>query len=254
MLVDGYEELALALASGARPVSLYWCDAFIREEAQRSLIDVARAAGAEVCQVSRVVFERISYREAPDGWLAVFPALPSGLDHLRLREGPLILVAESVEKPGNLGAILRTADAAGVDAVISAPSLADWGNPNVVRASRGAVFTVPVAEAGREELAGWLRDREIRIVATTPDADLPFTAADLSGGVAVVVGSEKHGLSSAWLREAHVKVRIPMSGRVNSLNVATSAALVIYEAVRQRAGRSSPGPALSSIDRPDRPT
>jgi TrmH family RNA methyltransferase len=142
-----------------------------------------------------------------------------------------------VEKPGNLGAMLRTADAAGADAVITVDAVTDWGNPNVIRSSKGLVFAVPVADASREELLAWLRTHKINIVAATPDASLEFTATNLAGPVAIFVGAEKPGLTDFWLAHADIKVKIGMSGKANSLNVATSAALLMYEAVRQRSGQ-----------------
>jgi TrmH family RNA methyltransferase len=234
MLVDGYDELAVALNSGARPASLYYCPALVRDQAQTWIVTATQNLGTEVFQLSEAVFRRIAYREAPDGWLAVLPAIETGLGRLRLGQDPLLLVCESVEKPGNLGAMLRTADAAGVDAVISSPTVTDWGNPNVVRASKGAVFSVPVAESAPEELIAWLRGQGIAIVAATLESEIPYTAASLKGGVAIVVGAESGGLSETWLQAADVEVRIPMFGRLNSLNVATSAALLVYEAIRQR--------------------
>jgi len=121
-----------------------------------------------------------------------------------------------------------------VDAVISSPAVTDWGNPNIVRASKGAVFSVAVAESAPDELIAWLHGRGIAIVATTLESEIPYTSADLKRGVAVVVGAESGGLSKPWLQAADVQVRIPMVGRLNSLNVATSAALLVYEAIRQR--------------------
>jgi TrmH family RNA methyltransferase len=234
MRVEGFEELALALASGARPHDLFYCPALFREPGQQELLGHVRAAGSQLIEVSEPVFRKMAYREGPDGWLATFPTIERALDDLRLSPSPFLVVAEAIEKPGNLGAILRTADAAGVDAVVASNPLTDWGNPNVVRSSKGAVFSVAVAEAPNATTLGWLRRHGIRIVAATPQATLRHDQADLAGPVAIAVGSEKHGLSDEWLEAADVAVRIPMYGRVNSLNVATAAALLIYEAVRQR--------------------
>ena len=234
MLVEGHDELALALASGARPLRLYYCPALVQPPERLALVDAVRERGAQVVEVSESVFRRAAYRQSPDGWLAVLPAVATSLERLRVGPDGLVVVCESVEKPGNLGAILRTADAAGVDAVISCPAATDWGNPNVVRASKGALFAVPVAEAGHEELLAWLRDRGLAIVTARPEAERSYTAADLARGIALVVGAESRGLSEVWSREADVEVRIPMLGTVNSLNVAASAALLVYEALRQR--------------------
>lgn len=234
MRVEGYEELELALASGARPQSLFFSPALWRNDEQARLIEVARHSGSELIEVSQRVFEKMAYRDNPDGWLAILPALTTLLTDLRLGPSPLVVVAEAVEKPGNLGAMLRTADAAGVDALITAAPLTDWGNPNIVRSSKGALFSVQVAAADNATTLAWLHSHAIRIVAATPQAIVTYTEADLRGPIAIAVGSEKHGLSQEWLDAANVRVRIPMSGQVNSLNVATAAALLIYEAVRQR--------------------
>jgi len=153
-----------------------------------------------------------------------------------------VLICEGVEKPGNLGAILRTADAAGVAAVIAADPVTDWGNPNVVRASKGTVFSVPVASAPTAEVLAWTAERSLTVVAATPDGDALLTEADLSGPAAIVVGSEARGLPPVWLEHASARVRIPMFGRADSLNVATSAAILLYEAVRQRLASPAPAP------------
>ena len=233
MLVEGYDELALALEAGT-PQALFYCPAIVRQPNQLHLLDRALQAGAELVEVTERVFEKIAYRENPDGWLAIFPLLHRRLADLALGPNPLIVVVEAIEKPGNLGAILRTADAAGVTALISCDSVTDLGNPNVVRASKGAVFSVPVAEAGTWETLEWLRARGIRTVAATPQATLSYTDADMRGPLAIAVGAEKPGLSRAWLDGADVGVQIPMVGRVNSLNVSIATALLIYEAVKQR--------------------
>jgi RNA methyltransferase, TrmH family len=232
-LVEGQAEIELALAAGVRPAALYYCPA-LSSPAGLPLAGRAAALGAEVVEVSRPVFEKISYREGPDGWLAVVPAVPTDLDRLAPGPRPLVLVCAGLEKPGNLGAILRTADAAGAAAVIAADPVTDWANPNVVRASKGTVFSVPVASASAAEVLAWISARGLRIVAATPAARQLVTDADLTGPVAIAVGAEQTGLSQEWLARADVQVRIPMFGRADSLNVAASAAILAYEAVRQR--------------------
>jgi TrmH family RNA methyltransferase len=232
-LVDGLAEIELALAAGVAPVTLYYCPALADPEAL-PLAAAAAVAGAEVVQVSRPVFEKISYREGPDGWLAVVPSVISTLDNLDVGPRPLVLVCAGLEKPGNLGAILRTADAAGVAAVIAADPVTDWGNPNVVRASKGTVFSVPVAAGTSTQVLDWIAGRGLAIVAATPDAKQLVTDVDLTGPTAIAVGAEQTGLSSEWLERADGRVRIPMFGRADSLNVSTSAAIITYEAVRQR--------------------
>jgi TrmH family RNA methyltransferase len=234
-LVEGHAELVMALDAGVRPRTLYWCPALVAA-GQLGTADRVAGLGAEVIRLSRPLFEKVAYRQSPDGWLAVVPAVASDLGRLDPGERPLLLVCEGVEKPGNLGAILRTADAAGVTAVIAAGPVTDWGNPNLVRASKGTVFTVPVASAGSSEVLDWLAGRSVPVVAATPDAETPLAEADLGGGVAIAVGSEKDGLSGPWLERAATRVRIPMLGRADSLNVATAAAVLLYEALRQRMG------------------
>lgn len=239
-LVEGYEELELALATGIRPSQIFICEEII-DNGQLRLADLAAERGAEVVRVSLAAFKKIAYRESPDGWLAVVPALGADLADLELGANPLVVICQGVEKPGNLGAILRTADAAGVAAVIATDPVTDWGNPNVIRASKGTVFSVPVAAADSARVLDWLAGHSIRLVATSPDTELLVTQADFSGPAAIAVGSEKDGLPPEWLARADALVRIPMFGRADSLNVATAAAIVCYEAVRQRLAVSSGG-------------
>jgi TrmH family RNA methyltransferase len=153
---------------------------------------------------------------------------------LSVGPSPLVLICQAVEKPGNLGAMLRTADAAGLAAVVAVDPVTDWSNPNLVRASKGTVFSVPVASADTTQALTWLADNGIALAATTPDTDLDYTEVDYTGPLAIAVGAEKYKLTKEILEAADYRIRIPMAGRANSLNVATSAAVVIYEAVRQR--------------------
>jgi TrmH family RNA methyltransferase len=175
----------------------------------------------------------MSYRDNPDGWLAIFPIPATPLDNLKLSESPLVIVAESVEKPGNLGAILRTADAAHVDALLVCDPRVDVWNPNVVRASR-AVFSVPLIECDNFSALKLLKARKMRIMASTPSAEVIYSDTDMSDPLAIAVGTEDEGLTDFWMSNADIKIKIPMMGKVNSLNVSVSTALIIYEAVRQR--------------------
>jgi TrmH family RNA methyltransferase len=179
----------------------------------------------------------MSYRENPDGWLGIFPIPHVTLPDLKLSEIPLVIVAESIEKPGNLGAILRTADAAGVDALLICDPRVDVWNPNVIRASRGTVFSVPLVECENAAALEWLRANKIQVLAATPSADRMYSSVDLTLPTAVTVGTEDQGLTGFWLENADAQVRIPMMGRVNSLNVSVSTALILYEAVRQRGAK-----------------
>ncbi|MBW3084032.1 23S rRNA (guanosine-2'-O-)-methyltransferase RlmB [Austwickia sp. TVS 96-490-7B] len=234
-LLEGLAETGLAVAAGVRPQCVYWCPELAGElAATETLISLVAQGGGQVVRLSRQAFEKVAYREGPDGVLAVVSTPGRALAELALPESPLVLIAQGVEKPGNLGAMLRTADAAGVAAVVSADPVTDWGNPNVVRSSKGAVFSVPVAAASWPDVSAWASDRGLALVATTPETQVGYAQVDYTGGVALMVGAEKTGLTPEALAAAHHRVRIPMSGRVDSLNVATSAAIVLYEAVRQR--------------------
>ncbi len=226
MLVEGYDEISLALEAGHTPRTL-----LIAPELNRRQM---KETGAETITVSPAVFEKMSHRENPDGWLAVFPIPRVSLEDLKLRECPLIIVAEAIEKPGNLGAILRTADAALVDAVLVCDPRVDAYSPNVVRASRGTVFTVPVVETKSALALVYLQQRGIHILAATPSAEVEYTHLDLRVPLAIAVGTEDQGLSTLWMDHADTRVKIPMMGKVNSLNVSIATALIVYEVVRQR--------------------
>jgi TrmH family RNA methyltransferase len=234
MLVEGYDELILALSSGLEPQSLLTAPELVSRS-----IDIS---SADIITVTRAVFEKISYRDNPDGWLGIFPIPKITLDDLEVSASPLVIVAETVEKPGNLGAILRTADAAHVDALLLCDPRVDLWNPNVVRASRGAVFTVPTVEVDSSNALAWIRRRpelavgskKMRVLAATPSAEVLYTDVNLKEPIAIAVGTEDEGLSDFWMQNADIKVKIPMMGKVNSLNVSIATALITYEAVRQR--------------------
>ena len=184
-------------------------------------------------QVSPRAFERLAYGDRADGVILVIRSPGTALDDLQLPAVPLVIVTEDVEKPGNVGAILRSADAVGADAVITAGGT-DLFNPNVVRASVGTVFSVPVASAPAGDVAAWLRDRAIRVVASRVDAAALHVDVDLTGPLAIVLGSEAIGLSDAWRGSDVEAVRLPMLGTADSLNVSVAAAALLYEAWRQR--------------------
>ena len=226
MLVEGYDEIQLALSSGHIPQTILTAPELASNEINIS--------SAETITVNRAVFEKMSYRHNPDGWLAIFPLPQVALSELKLSDKPLVIVAESVEKPGNLGAILRTADAAHVDAVLVCDPRVDVWNPNVVRASRGTVFSVPVVECDNASALEWLKMNGIRVLAATPSAETVYSDVDMSLPIAIAVGTEDKGLTDFWMSNADVKVKIPMLGKVNSLNVSVSTALIVYEAIRQR--------------------
>lgn len=233
-LVEGYREVRRALEKGVRPTEVYFSPDWFLGENEPALLEQAREAGAQLFELSKEAFAKVAYRERPDGLLAVAPQWKRTLDDLALRSPPFLLVVESIEKPGNLGTILRSADAAGCDAVIVCDPVTDVFNPNVVRASTGVLFSVPVVVAESSAVHAWLQSRGIRTAATTPHTENLYTATDLRGPLAVVMGSEQYGLSEFWLKRSDVLVRIPMAGQADSLNVAMATIITLFEAVRQR--------------------
>jgi TrmH family RNA methyltransferase len=236
-LVEGAREVARALEAGILPVEAFVCPAFVDAPAARDALALLTALDAErrcrLWLLSQELFARLAVREESGGIVLVVPYLETRLEKLPLGTPPFLAVIDRPEKPGNLGAILRTADAAGIDGVIVCGGV-DVHNPNVVRASLGTLYTVPVAEAAAEQAAGWLRARQIRLVGATPEAHTPYTAVDLTGPVALVMGSEAEGLSPFWRATLDAAVTIPMYGKADSLNLATATALLLYEGVRQR--------------------
>ncbi len=236
-LVEGYREIRRALEKAVALTELYFAPDWFLGENEPELIEEARAAGAQLFELSKETFAKVAYRERPDGLLAVAPQWKRTLADIERGPDPFYLIVEAIEKPGNLGTILRSADAAGCDAVIVCDPVTDIFNPNVVRASTGVLFSVPCAISEGAEVLGWLRGRGIRIVATTPAADQLYTEANLRGPLAVVMGSEQYGLSEFWLKNADLPVRIPMAGQADSINVAMAATITLFEAVRQRSAR-----------------
>jgi TrmH family RNA methyltransferase len=237
-LVEGYREVRRALERKVRLDELYFSRDWFLGENEPALLAEAGAAGAKLFELSKDAFAKVAYRERPDGILAVAPQWRRTLADLILGKSPFILVVEAIEKPGNLGTILRSADAAGCDAVIVCDPVTDLFNPNVVRASTGVLFSVPCIVEESARVLAWLMERGIRTVATTPGAKAVYSDCDLKGPLAVVMGSEQYGLSEFWLKNADLPVRIPMAGQADSLNVAMAALIALFEAVRQRRGRA----------------
>jgi TrmH family RNA methyltransferase len=237
-LVDGAREVRRALDAGADVVEAFVCEPLLAGEDARAAFDVLAARNVPTTRTTEAAFAKLAFGDRADGLVAVVRIPPLRLDDLRLVDAPLVVVVEGVEKPGNLGAALRSADGAGADALIAASPRTDLMNPNAIRASAGTIFSVPVASASTAEVLDWLRQRAIRIVAARVDAEQLYTAVDLTGPVAVAFGSEADGLSGAWRADDIAAVRLPMRGIADSLNVSVSAAVVLYEARRQRDGSS----------------
>lgn len=236
-LVEGYREIRRALEKKVAVTELYFSPDWFMGENEGGLLENARKAGARLFELNKEAFAKVAYRERPDGLLAVAPQWKLSLEDLKLPEDPFLLVVEAIEKPGNLGTILRSADAAGCNAVIVCDPVTDLFNPNVVRASTGVIFSVPCLISTSIQVHSWLKQAGIRTVATTPGAKAIYTDCDLRGPLAVVMGSEQYGLSEFWLREADLPVRIPMAGQADSLNVAMATIITLFEAVRQRGQR-----------------
>lgn len=232
-IVEGKKEIGMALKAGYTIGNLFYCVDLFPEE------DLAELGVSDklLVPVTRDVFDKIAIREGSGGVIAVAQMKPNRLEDLRPGKNPLILVLESVEKPGNLGAILRTADAAAVDAVIVCDPQTDFYNPNVVRSSLGCVFTQPIASATSEETIAWLRKHEVRIFCTYLGASKPYHEVDYRGASAIVMGTEATGLSELWVQNADVNIIIPMQGKIDSMNVSTAGAVVVFEACRQRGFR-----------------
>lgn len=257
-VVEGQRELGHCLDAGFIPETLFICGEVMA--VQNNAVNVAKTghlteniegkdgldaliAKAEalnprlgVVQIPAFLYEKVAYRGSTEGIIAEVHSVPRSLEDLRLGERPLVMVLESVEKPGNLGAVLRSADAAGADAVIVCDPLTDIWNPNLIRSSVGAVFSVPVAVCTSADAIAFLRKRGIRILTAQLQDSEWYYDTDMTGATALVMGTESTGLTQAWRDSADAHIKIPMLGRLDSLNVSVSAAVLLYEAVRQRKG------------------
>jgi RNA methyltransferase, TrmH family len=232
-IVDGAREILRALDGGARVETAFLADDLLRTPEAREVADRLRHRPSTLA-VSPAVLTKVAYGERTDGVVAIVETPRLTLGDLVLPDDPLIVVVEGVEKPGNLGAVLRTADSAGANAVVAADPRTDPFNPNAIRASLGTIFALPVVVATSTETMDWLIDRGIRPVAAIVDAPADYAAADLRGPLALILGSEAEGLTQAWHDPRVTAVSIPMHGIADSLNVSIAAAIVLYEAVRQR--------------------
>jgi RNA methyltransferase, TrmH family len=233
-LVDGAREVRRALDAGVEVVEAFVCEPLLAGEDARAALDALAASSIPVTTTTEAAFAKLAFGDRAEGLIAVVRAPSLQLADLRLPDDPLVVVVEGVEKPGNVGAVLRSADGAGADGLIAASPRTDLANPNVIRASAGTIFSVPLAAAASEEVLAWLRERGIRVVAARVDADRLYTDADLTGSIAIALGSETDGLTDTWLADDVETVRLPMHGVADSLNVSVSAAILLYEARRQR--------------------
>jgi TrmH family RNA methyltransferase len=229
-LIEGRKEIGMALEAGYKIGNIFFCEDIvsIRELAPLGLPEKFHA------RVTKEVFDKIAMRENSGGVVAVAEMKVHSLDQIRLSKNPLLLILEGVEKPGNLGAILRTADAAGVDAVIICDPQTDFYNPNVIRSSIGCIFTKQVAAATSEETIAWLKKNNISILCTYLEASKPYQTIDYTKPSAIVMGTESTGLTKTWTKNSDANIIIPMAGKIDSMNVSTAAAVVVFEAKRQR--------------------
>ena len=233
-VIEGYRAVLRAVENEYPLDELYICPALFLGENEGALIERAAKAGTEIIEVAETPFHKITTQARPEGLLAVAPQIHHSVDDHVPDEKGFYLIVEAIERPGNLGAMMRSADAAGVSAMIVCESQTDVYHPEVIRASVGMIFAVPVLEATSSEAIQWCKGHDIVPIAATPHTDALYTEVDMCRPLALVVGSEKHGLSDMWLEQVDEQVRIPMLGQADSLNVATATTLLLYEVVRQR--------------------
>lgn len=237
-VVEGRRELLHCIEAGYVPYTLFICRDILGEKESDEIFGAVEEnfPGKEciVIEIPLQLYEKVAYRGGTEGVIAEMRCRNMSLESLELKENPLVVVLESVEKPGNLGAVLRSADASGVDAVIVCDPLTDLYNPNLIRSSIGAIFTVPVAAATSEDAIRWLKERDIKIYTAQLQDSEWYYDTDMKGGTAIVMGTEATGLTDIWRKAADTHIKIPMLGRLDSLNVSVSAAILMFEAVRQR--------------------
>jgi len=233
IVIEGTREIRLALMAGFNVTELVICRDLLTDDDPEKLISFP-GGSCGLTEVPPEVYNRLAYRKDQGGMIALANPRRVRLDELKLNSPPLLLVLESVEKPGNLGALLRTADAANLDGVIICDPQTDIYNPNAIRSSIGCIFTLPIVTCTSQEAITWLRSKGIKMFGTALTANRFYHETDFRGPAAIIMGSEAFGLSSTWLDDADELIRIPMNGKIDSLNVSTSAAIVVFEAMRQR--------------------
>jgi TrmH family RNA methyltransferase len=233
-IVDGAREIRRALDAGVTVETAFVCDALVRSDDARAAVVAVTQRAARIFQTSAAAFEKVAFGDRAEGVVAVVRVPTTALSDLQLPPDPLVAVLEGIEKPGNLGAVLRSADGAGIDALVAADPRTDLFNPNTIRASLGTAFTVSLASASTSDTLSFLRAGGLRIVAARVDAKTDYSDSDLRGPLAVALGAEADGLSAAWSGTDVMPVRLPMLGVGDSLNVSAAAAILLYEARRQR--------------------
>ena len=233
-LLEGYRELTRAKEYGMTLTECFFSPEHFLGVNEMPFLEAVAADGIPVRRLAPHLLEKVAYRDRPEGLLAIAKMRRHTLADLPFRPDGLYLVAETIEKPGNLGSMLRSADAVGATGMIVCGHGTDIYNPNVIRASTGALFSMPLAEGENEEVYDWLHSRGIKILAATPHTDKCYCDTDMTCGVAIVVGAEQTGLTDFWMTRADLQVVIPMLGKIDSLNVAAATTILLYEAARQR--------------------
>lgn len=234
-VLEGKRELRLAIKADYEIETLLYCDAYIEQSEIQKLLNSEDSS--ITISISKAVYKKLAYRETTEGIVAIIKAKPHELSQLKLKnKNPLILVAEAPEKPGNIGALLRTADAANLDAVLVANPKTDLYNPNIIRSSVGCVFSRTIGMGSTTEIIQFLKHKNIQIYAAALTASKEYTNVNFTGPTAIVVGTEDSGLSTEWLENTDQNIIIPMEGEIDSMNVSVSAAILIFEGKRQRNG------------------
>ena len=237
-VVEGRRELLHCIEAEFEPHTLFICRDILSDKDFDKILGAIEENFCDstypIVEISQQLYDKVAYRGGTEGIIAEMHCKELSLEGLKMKENPLVVILESVEKPGNLGAVLRSADASGVDAVIVCDPLTDMYNPNLIRSSIGAIFTVPVATASSEDTIAWLKSKGIKIYTAQLQGSEWYYDTDMKGGTAIVMGTEATGLTNIWRKAADAHIKIPMLGRLDSLNVSVSAAILMYEAVRQR--------------------
>jgi len=236
MIIEGVREVAQALKAGVELKEVYLCGELLEQKKNRPIVQQVRRNNAAVIETNKEVFLKMAYGQRAEGILAVGRQPQKTLAQISFKNIPFLVIVERIEKPGNLGAILRGCDGAGVDGLIICDGQTDVYNPNVVRASLGTVFSVPVIQSDNKTALDFLKAKEIKIYTTRVDAQKIYTKANYRIPLALVLGSEEEGVSEFWKKHSHAAIKIPMLGVADSLNVSAAAAILVYEALRQRNG------------------
>ncbi len=237
-VVEGMREVKRAIASGFIPKSIFICDTIIDKEQWKGL-EYQLDNNCSVFNISNKIYDRIAYRGGTEGIIAEFRTKNLSLSDIKLSKNPLVVILEDVEKPGNLGAVLRSTDAVGADALIVTSPLTDLYNPNIIRSSLGAVFSRQIAISNNEDCIKWLKDNNIQILTAQLQDSQVYYHSNMTKATAIVLGSEAKGLSKIWREAADRHILIPMLGICDSLNVSVSAAILLYEAIRQRQDKNT---------------